>query len=135
MTARVLIVFDFDRTLVHDDGQCENFEVLTALRKKDVELAIASRNDQYHLTQMLNSLGIYEKFRYIMADFRPKSIQLRHIVTLFADEGNHFDTIYFIDDYAPNIERMRLDEPEVKSFHFGVDLQSIDELLEVIADT
>jgi len=45
-----LVVFDFDGTLVHEDGRTENFSLLTDLKRKGVELTIASRNHWYHVT-------------------------------------------------------------------------------------
>jgi len=34
-----------------------------------------------------------------------------------------------VDDYLPNIERMRADLPEVNCIQYGVDINSISELL------
>lgn len=128
----VLVVLDFDGTLVFADGSHENFDLLKELHKSKIELAIASRNDRYHLDRSLSRLGLDNLFTYVMADFRAKSYQMRHILMLYSRRGVTFSKIIFIDDYPPNIERMRKDVPLVQSLLYGQDITSFTELSDII---
>jgi len=129
MSRKRLIVFDFDETLVFEDGAHEDFDVLKKLSKAGIEICIASRNDKYSVEQRLASLGIEDLFTYVMADFRPKSYQLKHIIWLYSKREIEFSDIIFVDDYLPNIERMKNDLPNVICYQYGVDIASIAALL------
>lgn len=126
---QTLIVFDFDGTLVFEDGSHEDFDVIRQLVQKGFETAIASRNDKYEIELKLDQLEISDLFSFVLADFRPKSIQLKHILWLYSKKGITFSTIIFIDDYLPNIVRMKVDLPNVTCFQYGVDIPSISSLL------
>ena len=126
---QTLIVFDFDGTLVFEDGTHEEFDIIRQLLQNGFETSIASRNDKYHVEHQLESLGIAELFTYVMADFRPKSYQLRHIIWLYSKQGIEFSNVIFVDDYLPNIERMKVDLPHVICYQYGVDIFSISSLL------
>lgn len=128
MNNRSLVVLDFDGTLVFEDGSHEDFGIVRELIKSGVETAIASRNDKYHLERQLVELGISDLFTHVMADFRPKSYQMKDILRLFSKQGIEFSRVYFVDDYFPNIERMRNDLPEIHSFQYGKDILSLTDL-------
>ena len=130
---QTLVVLDFDGTLVFEDGSHEDFDILRNLTKSRVITAIASRNDKYHLVRRLDELGISGLFTYVMADFRPKSYQMKHILWLFSKQKIEFSRIYFVDDYLPNIERMKKDLPEVHCFQYGKDISSIADLFSKIS--
>jgi len=132
MNNQTLVVLDFDGTLVFEDGSHEDFGILRELIKSGVETAIASRNDKYHLVRRLNELGISDLFTHVMADFRPKSYQMKHILWLFSKQNIEFSGVYFVDDYLPNIERMRNDLPEVHCLQYGKDLSTLSDLLSEI---
>ncbi|MFX1483488.1 MAG: HAD family hydrolase [Promethearchaeota archaeon] len=123
---------DFDDTLVNAAGKHEDFAVLAKLRKMGVELCITSRNDRYHLEIRLNQLSLQDCFRYVMADFRPKSYQIKHLLWLYEKRGCQFNEVLFVDDHLPNILRVREDIPEIKSYQFGHDISSLAELLELV---
>ena len=132
MNSQTLVVLDFDGTLVFEDGSHEDFDLLRKLMKSGVETAIASRNDKYHLERRLDALGISELFTYVMADFRPKSYQMKHIIWLFQKQNKEFSRGYFVDDYLTNIERMRNDLPEVHCFQYGKDFSSLADFVSEI---
>ena len=132
-TKKTLVVFDFDGTLVFEDGSHEDFTLLEKLRHSNIDLAIASRNDAYHLDRSLKMLHLEKLFTYVMADFRPKSYQVRHILMIYSKQGIEFSTVFFIDDYLPNIERMRTDLPEIQSIQYGNDINSIADILSLLA--
>lgn len=115
---------------MHTDGKLEDFTILSKLNELGVELSIVSRNDRYHLESQLNQLGIREYFRYVMADFRPKSIQLKHLLWLYEKMGCQFNKVLFVDDYFPNIERVRKDLPRIQCLQFGHEISSLSELIE-----
>ncbi len=123
-----LVVFDFDETLVNEDGETEANELLNSLRSNGVELAIASRNDNYQLLKQLLALNLRNHFKYIMADFRPKSFMIRHILWLYDIEDIHFDRVLFIDDYLPNVEEVKRSIPHIISLHFGEDIHRLMEV-------
>ncbi|MBN2230624.1 MAG: hypothetical protein JW779_13630 [Candidatus Thorarchaeota archaeon] len=127
----VLIALDFDDTLVHTD-RSEDFSVLSRLRELGVELCIASRNDNYYLERQLRDLEIREHFRFIMADFRPKSIQLRHILWLYGKLDCLFTKILFVDDHLPNIERVREELPNVSCYQFGQDIVQLSQMIDLV---
>jgi len=131
-TNNVLVVFDFDGTLVFDDGSHEDFDVVRELLKLGVETAIASRNDKYHVQRQLTVLGISELFRYVMADFRPKSYQMKHILWLFSRRNVEFSRVYFVDDYTPNIDRMKSDLREVINLQYGKDIELLWNLIPIV---
>ncbi len=130
--SQTLVVFDFDGTLVFEDGTHEEFDVIRQLLQNGFETSIASRNDKYHVEHQLESLGITKLFTYVMADFRPKSYQLRHIIWLYSKQGVEFSNVIFVDDYLPNIERIRVDLPNVTCYQYGVDIASIASLLQLL---
>jgi len=131
-TKKTLIVFDFDGTLVFDDGSHEDFSILEKLHDSNIELAIASRNDKYQLDRSLKMLSIENIFTYSIADFRPKSYQVRHILMMYSKHGIEFSQVFFIDDYLPNIERMRNDLPSVHSMQYGEDISSFADILSLV---
>ncbi|MHA1926745.1 MAG: hypothetical protein ACW974_12580 [Candidatus Thorarchaeota archaeon] len=132
LICNVLIALDFDETILHSDGRTEDFSILPLLKKIGIEFCIASRNDRYHLENQLDQLEIRQYYRYIMADFRPKSIQLKHILWLYEKEGCQFNRVLFVDDYLPNIERVRKDLPFVHCLHFNNDIHSLSDLSEFV---
>jgi HAD superfamily phosphatase (TIGR01681 family) len=132
LTCKILIVLDFDDTLLHKDGRSEDFTILENLQQIGSELCIASRNDRYHLEKQLARLNVRDYFRYVMADFRPKSYQIRHILMLYKKENCEFQKIFFVDDYSPNIERVRQDIPCIHSYQYGKDIQRLSELIELV---
>ncbi len=125
----ILVVFDFDGTLVHENGRTENLSLLNDMKRKGIELAIASRNHKYQVIRELQRLGILVLFTSIMADFRPKSFQIRHILYDYKLSNRIFDYVYFVDDYQVNVERVIADLPEVTTIHFGKDVSSIEEFV------
>ncbi len=127
-----LVVFDFDGTLVFDDGSHEDFDIIRKMIASGIETAISSRNDKYHLERRLAELGISDLFTHTMADFRPKSFQMKHILWLFSKQKIEFSKVYFVDDYLPNIERIRQDLPEVISFHYGEDISTLADLFDIV---
>jgi predicted phosphatase len=128
----ILTVLDFDETLARANGGNEDFTVLTRLRQLGVELCVASRNDRYHLENQLRHLKIRSCFRYIMADFRPKSYQLKHLLWLYGKMGCQFKKVLFVDDFLPNIRQVRKDLPNVQCFQFGCDIHSLVDLIELM---
>lgn len=48
---KILIIFDFDETLVHSNGSTEDFEILKKLKSVDIELCLATRNDWYFIEE------------------------------------------------------------------------------------
>ncbi len=132
LTCEILIVLDFDDTLLHKDGRQEDYAILEKLQQLGAELCIASRNDRYHLENQLTQLNIQDYFRYVMADFRPKSYQVKHILWLYKQEDCEFGKVLFVDDYLPNIDRVRQDNPSVHCFQFGQDIHSLAELIELV---
>ncbi len=125
----VLIVFDFDGTLVHEDGRTENLSLLIDLRKKGSELAISSRNHSYHVLRELRQLNILDIFTFVMADFRPKSYQIRDILYRFKLTRKKFETVYFVDDYSVNIDSVQSDLPSVITLHFGKEVSSLEDVI------
>ena len=123
-----LVVFDFDDTLVHSDGRKEDFSILSEIKDRGFRLAIASRNDTYHVEEQLVKLGIQHLFNYVMADFRPKVFQIREIVFKSRREGVEFQHIVFIDDYLPHLERVIRDEPDILTLHFGDAVMTLDDV-------
>ena len=132
MSKDLLIILDYDGTLVFGDGTHEDFDLLRDLRDSATELTIASRNDKYRLDRALVNLGIDDLFTYVMADFRPKSYQARHILMLYSNRGVTFSKTVFVDDHHSNIERMRLDVPEIQSLRYGEDICSLADLHVII---
>ncbi|MHA1863241.1 MAG: hypothetical protein ACTSWA_05680 [Candidatus Thorarchaeota archaeon] len=130
MSKTNLVVFDFDDTLVHSDGHTEDFSILSEIKKGGFHLAIASRNDTYHVEEQLSKLGIHHLFGYVMADFRPKVFQIREIIFESQKVGIEFQHIVFIDDYLPHIERIMRDEPGVITLHFGEAVKTLDDVKE-----
>lgn len=129
--SQTLIVFDFDDTLVFGEGKHEDFDVIRQLIEMGSEISIASRNDKYNIEHRLDSLGITDLFTYVMADFRPKSYQLKHILWLYSKKGIEFTNVIFVDDHLPNIERVKVDLPDVACYQYGVDIASIASLLQL----
>ncbi|MFW9965116.1 MAG: hypothetical protein ACFFCX_16210 [Candidatus Sifarchaeia archaeon] len=117
---------------MHSNGRLEDLTLLPKLNQLGVELCIASRNDRYNLETQLDQLEIQKYFRYVMADFRPKSIQLKHLLWLYKKEECHFKKILFVDDYLPNIERVRKDIPNIQCLQFGYDIHSLSELIQLV---
>ncbi len=70
-----------------------------------------------------------------MADFRPKSYQIRDILFRFNLTGKKFETVYFVDDYSNNIERVKSDFSFVTSIHFGGDVSSLEDVIQFIRAT
>lgn len=132
--SQTLIVFDFDGTLVFEDGTLEDFDVIRQLIQTGVETSIASRNDKYHVEQKLDQLEISDLFTFVMADFRPKSYQMKHILWLYLQRGTEFSNVVFVDDYLPNIEKMKVDLPHVTCYQYGVDIASISSLVQLAND-
>ncbi len=132
LICNVLIALDFDDTILYTDGRKEDFTFLSKLNQLGIEFCIASRNDRYHLENQLDQLEIRKHFRYVMADFRPKSIQLKHLLWLYEKKGCRFNRILFVDDYLPNIERVRKDLPHIHCLQFGHDIQSLSDLSEFV---
>lgn len=129
---KILIIFDYDETLVHSDGRLEEFSSLEQLRDLGTELCIASRNDRYYMENQLSVLSISDIFTFVMADFRPKIYQIKHILWNYQRQGMSFDKIIFVDDHEPNIKRVRKEIPEVNCIQFGFDIQSVDELIVIV---
>jgi predicted phosphatase len=127
MSKQNLVIFDLDGTLVHSDGRVEDFSVLDKLADEMNILAIASRNDYYHVIEVLEEQKIIHNFRYIMADFRPKVFQIREIMKLALEDSIEISQIVFIDDFLPNLQRVGDDEPSVTTFQFGVQINSLHE--------
>lgn len=125
----ILIIFDFDGTLFHEDGRTENLSLLSDLRGEGYELAISSRNHSYHVRRELQKLNIFDIFTFVIADFRPKSFQIRDILYRFKLTGKEFKTVYFIDDYSVNIERVQSDLSFVITLHFGKDASSLEDVI------
>ena len=123
-----LFVFDYDGTLVHENDRTEHLDVLDDLKEHGFELAIASRNHMFYVERGLETHSIKDLFSFIMADFRPKSIQIRHILFEYEKRGISIEKVCFIDDHAPNIERVRKDLPEVQAYLFGSDIHSLSDL-------
>lgn len=117
---------------MHADGKEEDFSVLARLDQLGAELCIVSRNDRYHLENQLEILSIRKHFRFVMADFRPKSYQVKHLLWLYHKLGCQFSKILFVDDYHLNIQRVRKDFPEIFCYQFGLDIQSLEELTELV---
>ncbi|MFW9913827.1 MAG: HAD family hydrolase [Candidatus Thorarchaeota archaeon] len=132
MICNILIALDFDETILHTDGRNEDYAILPFLNQLGIELCIASRNDRYHLEIQLDQLGIRQYFRYVMADFRPKSIQMKHLLWLYEKERCRFNRVLFVDDYLPNIQRVREDLPFIHCLQFGHDIQSLSDLSEFV---
>ncbi len=128
MSKDILVVLDFDGTMVFGDGTHEDFDLLRKFHESRITLAIASRNDMYRLDRLLATLGIDDLFTFVMADFRPKTYQLRHILMLFEEQGIRFSKVFFVDDHVSHIDRMRADEPEVQSLIYGKDISSFADL-------
>jgi len=128
----ILVVFDFDGTLVHEDGRTENLSLLKDLKRKGVELAIASRNHLHHVLRELNRLQIRDQFTFIMADFRPKSFQIREILYRYQQSNRSFKDVYFVDDYQVNIDKVNADLPSVTTIHFDVSVTSLEEAIAVM---
>ncbi len=124
----ILVILDYDDTIIHRDGHTENLNLLCDFKKNEVEFSLASRNHHYHVVRGLQKLDILDIFTYIMADFRPKSYQVRHILSNYENEGFDFNKVYFVDDYLPNIERVRKDEPSVSTIHFGIEASSFEDV-------
>ena len=129
---KILIIFDYDETLVYSDGRHEDFASLEQLQDLGSELCIASRNDRYNMENQLSALSISDFFTFVMVDFRPKFYQIKHILWKYEQQGISFDTLYFVDDHEPNIKRVRKEIPEINCIHFGVDIQSINELVGIV---
>ena len=127
--SETLIIFDFDGTLVHEDGRTENLSLLASLREEGYELAISSRNHSYHVRRELQKLKILDIFTLVMADFRPKSFQIRDILYRFKLTGKNFKTVYFIDDYSVNIKRVQSDLSFVITLQFGKDVSSLEDVI------
>ena len=130
MSKTNLVVFDFDDTLVHSDGLIEDFSSLSEMVEAGIILAIASRNNTYYVDERLLNLGIQHLFKYVVADFRPKVFQIREMVFESRKEGIEYQSIVFIDDYLPNIERIMRDEPDIITLHFGEVVKTLDEVKE-----
>jgi len=127
--SETLIIFDFDGTLVHEDGRTENLSLLASLREEGYELAISSRNHSYHVRRELQKLKILDILTLVMADFRPKSFQIRDILYRFKLTGKNFKTVYFIDDYSVNIKRVQSDLSFVITLQFGKDVSSLEDVI------
>lgn len=128
----VLLILDLDGTLIHEDGTNEDFSILTLLRQRGVEICLASRNDLYHVYNVLDSLNIRELFTYVVADFRPKGCQVRHIVSKYRNEGMMFRRVLFVDDFEQNVVSVKSLVDNVECLLFGQDLQSMNDILELI---
>lgn len=135
MTSDVLLVLDLDGTLVYRDGTHEDFKFINQLRNSGVRICMATRNDRYVAESRIDILGVRDQFDYVMSDFRPKSIQVRHILYNYRLEGVTFDRVIFVDDYEPNTLRMKRDMPDVETLRFGHDIRSLHELLGIIEST
>jgi predicted enzyme involved in methoxymalonyl-ACP biosynthesis len=131
---KFLIIFDYDETLVYSDGKHEDFTILKQLQDLGADLCIASKNDKFYMENQLSAHSISDFFRYVMADFRPKVYQIKHILWNYERQGISFDRMFFIDDYEPNIESARSEFPEINCILFGSDIHSIDELLRIVQD-
>ena len=132
MTKQTLVIFDLDGTLIHEDGGLEDFSVLSRLKNENCVLAIASRNDYFHAIEVLSKYDMIDYFEYIMADFRPKVYQVREIMNFARRDGIDFSDVVFIDDYLPNIQRIKFEEPLVIAYHFGDEICSLEELHELL---
>ncbi len=128
------MVLDLDKTLVHEDGRHEDVGILRALKEMGCELCLASRNDRYVAERVLRRLGVLSLFTYVMADFRPKQFQLRHILWAYGRRGVEFDRVLFVDDHRPNIEAVRQALPWVKCLRFGTDVLSLSALVDMLRD-
>lgn len=128
----LLFIFDYDETLVHSDGEKEDLDVLDSLRRNDFELCLASRNDKYQIEEELRKNQIKNLFRFVMADFRPKHYQIRHILWLYEKEDTYFDEVFFIDDHSQNIDLVKADLPEIICIQFGIDIKELNGLLALI---
>ncbi len=127
-----IVILDLDETLVRRDGSHDDLAALRTLREMGVELCLASRNDLYHAEDVLQSLQVRELFSLVMADFRPKWIQVRHILTHYETRGLSIGRVVFVDDYGPNVMEVRRHLPDVIALQYGVDIRELSEILEQI---
>lgn len=124
----VLLILDLDGTLIHEDGSHEDFSILRQLRREGVELCLASRNDMYHVLNILDSHGIRDLFTFVVADFRPKGFQVRDILKKYRSEDLVFGKVLFIDDYPQNIENVTSLVDCAECLLFGCDIESLDDV-------
>lgn len=132
MVNRALVILDFDETLVQSEGQQEGFEILPNLKEMGVELCIASRNHRYVVEDALKLHSIRHLLTYVMADFRPKVFQIKHILNKYLLREVQFGRVLFVDDYLPNIHLVRRELPHIECFQFGVDLKHLTELSNLV---
>ena len=132
MVNRVLVILDFDETLVHSEGLQEGFEALSNLKEMGVEFCIASRNHHYVVEDALESRSVRHLFTYVMADFRPKVFQIRHILDQYRLRKLQFRKILFVDDYLPNVDRVRKELPHIDCFQYGVELKHLTGLIDLV---
>lgn len=103
-----LLILDFDDTLVTRDVPPTVLEqgvpdLLARLHKNGIFLAIASRNPPHVVEKGLKSLNLRRYFRIVMADYRPKQYQVKHIWYLLTSRSRHpIRTIVFLDDSLEN---------------------------------
>lgn len=123
-----LVILDFDNTLIHETDTNKNIETVRKIKNEGMELCLATRNDLFSIEDELYEYGLNNLFTLIMADFRPKNYQIRHILWIYEKKGKKFDNILFIDDYEPNIELVRRNVPDVKSLIYGKDIRNLEDL-------
>lgn len=100
-----LIIFDLDGTLLDNNGNL-NTGIISKLRNQHT-LAIASRNDKYHVLDILKENNVINDFEFICADFRPKKYMVRQIIDEYIVRfGDNPVPIFFIDDLATNLQNV-----------------------------
>ena len=130
---KTLVIFDLDETLIMSNKDDHDVhEILGKLLEKGVTMAVASRNDEYVALRRLEKENIVGFFDMIVADFRPKTFQVRDIVHSLAEKGAQFDRIMFVDDSESNIQDVRKRVPSVECYHFGKDITSLGDLEEIV---
>ncbi len=126
-----LLIFDLDETLISNNGIDQEVKaILCTLASKNVEMAIASRNDQYVALDKLCENGIREYFSFVVADFRPKGFQVRDILNKYVKKNIKFGRIFFIDDAEHNVADVKKRVPEVQCLLFGHDIANLGEIIE-----
>jgi len=127
------VIFDLDGTLLSSEGREHGAkELLEALHRNGITLAIASRNDFYVAIEKLETVGVKQYFAHIAADFRPKGYQVRDMLRIFAIQNRHFDEVLFVDDTQSNIESVSRALPSVKCIHVGKRGQELRELEKIV---
>lgn len=108
-------------------------EVLEELHKKNVYIALASQNRELPVIALLRRLQLNMYFNFLQVSWTEKDEMILNILNIFEEKDKDPGTIYFVDDFAYNLEIVQ-ENPRLAHIHcINVStLGSLKDILDII---